>query len=105
MDRRVGVILPAFTEEVVQALIADGEAGLAAQLPALGMHSYCPCKQGNCATFYAVPPPEESWGDGHRNVWVFVTRGMVVLDVVNDVIVAVEILDRPDVKPLLPRLN
>ncbi|MGQ0843499.1 MAG: hypothetical protein ACT4QF_05145 [Sporichthyaceae bacterium] len=104
MDRLMGLVLPGLTVEVVEALEKDGERALAAQIPVLGMHSYCSCKQSNCAMFYAVPPPDGAWGEGHTNVMVDVARGMVVLDVINGVIVAVEILDRPDVKRLLPKL-
>jgi hypothetical protein len=42
-------------------------------------------------------------GPGHSNLVLDTTSGMVVLDVVDNAIVAVEVLDRPDVKELLDR--
>jgi hypothetical protein len=102
-ERRLSEVLPAFSHEINAALQAQGEAALAAQISRLRINSLCTCGDDFCAMFYAVPEPEGPWGPGHTNVEVDVETGMVILDVVDGKITAVEALYRPDVKDGLAR--
>jgi hypothetical protein len=49
-----------------------------------------------CQSFYTQPPPAGAYGPGHRCVALSPHRpGMLVLDVVDDLIMFVEVIDRP----------
>lgn len=116
-DRRpvLSDLFPQFAGEIAAALLADEkEADLADQLPTLEVWGRCTCDDEVCASFYTGPRSGGAWSDDgeHQNVVLSVSRGMVVLDVVDRVIRYVEVLDRPDIKrlvaplpPLEPRLQ
>jgi len=61
----------------------------------------CTCGESNCAHFYTAPTPTFAYGSGHSNLALEADSGLLVLDLVGHAIVAVEVLDRPDVKALL----
>ncbi|WP_436786419.1 hypothetical protein [Yinghuangia sp. YIM S10712] len=42
--------------------------------------------------------PEGAYGSGHRNICLLPAKGVIILDVVDDVVMFVEVLDRPEVK-------
>lgn len=94
-------LFPAFAAELETLCRSEGRADLAEQVGALPVVARCDCGQANCAHFYTAPPPKGSYGPGHANVVLPADRGLVVLDVVNGRIAAVEVLDRPDVKQAL----
>jgi len=49
-----------------------------------------------CRSFYTQPPPAGAYGPRHRNVALSpMGPGVLILDVVDDVIMFVEIIDRP----------
>jgi hypothetical protein len=93
-------LLPAFATELQQLLTDRGELELAAQVPGLAILDRCRCGDDFCATFYAQPKPEGSFGPGHRNVALTLDEGMLVLDVTGE-IACVEVLDRKDVRQKL----
>jgi hypothetical protein len=97
----VSEILPAFCTELQDLLISIRRPELADQLPALPIVARCTCGQSNCAHFYTAPPPTGSYGSGHTNLMLPVDRGLVALDLMHSAIVAVEVLDRSDVKAVL----
>ncbi len=97
----VSELLPAFCVELQDLLLSIGRPDLVDQLPALSMVGRCTCGESNCAHFYTAPPPTGGYGSGHTNLMLPVNRGLVVLDVVHNAIVAVEVLDRCDVKAVL----
>ncbi len=90
--------LPEFANELEQGLKAQGRADLVSQLDSLPLVARCQCGEKSCATFYVVPPAETTWGPGHENVIVDALAGRVVLDVVRGRIVAIEVVDREDVR-------
>jgi hypothetical protein len=97
-------LAPAFVSELVGALKRDGHELLVDQVVSLELWDRCGCQVKSCCSFYTGPKPLEPWrnvGD-HFNLVPSVRKGMVVLDVVDGVIRYVEILDRPDVRKLLP---
>jgi hypothetical protein len=54
------------------------------------------CGDDFCQSFGTQPPPAEAYGLGHRNVVLSPSwAGMLVLDVVDDLIMFVEVIDRP----------
>jgi hypothetical protein len=89
--------LPAFAQELERLLAAD-EPGLAGQVPQLRIVDRCRCGDGFCATFYVQPKPEGAYGPGHRNVTLEPETGMLILDVVNERIAAVEVLYRDEIR-------
>lgn len=89
--------LPAFAEEL-RVLLEHEAPDLAPQVDALRVVDRCRCGEPFCGMFYTAPPPAGSYGPRHRNVTLSPQEGMVVLDVVNDQIVAVEALYRDEVR-------
>ena len=72
------------------------ETYLADQVDTLRVLRECGCGDDFCQSFYTQPPPVGANGLGHRNVCLSPSRsGMLVLDVVDDVIMFVEVIDRP----------
>lgn len=99
--RTVQDLFPPFAAELEDLCRREGHEDLAEQIGALPVVARCTCGQESCAHFYTAPPPRGSYGPGHTNVVLPVDRGMVVLDIVNGRIAAVEVLDRPEVKRAL----
>jgi hypothetical protein len=95
--------LPAFTAELRKLLEEQGESELAAHVPDLKIFDRCRCRDDiGCGTFYTQPRPKDGFGPGHRNVRLFPDDGaLLILDVVAGNLVAVELLDRPDVREKL----
>ena len=95
--------LPAFATELRELLDEQGEPDLAAQVPTLTIFDRCRYRNDiGCGTFYTKPKPKGGFGPGHRNVRLFPDDGaLLILDVVAGNLVAVELLDRPDVREKL----
>jgi hypothetical protein len=96
-------IIPSFCEELTRLLVNMGEIRLADQVQGLNVVDRCSCGGESCSTFYTTVRPRRGYGPGHRNVALEPEKGMLVLDVVNDVICQVEILDREDIRSALER--
>lgn len=94
-------LLPAFAAELEHALGADGEHQLADQVASLVIVFRCGCGDDFCSSFYTGARPNGSWGPSLRTVTPAVATGMVILDVVDDVIRHVEVLHCDDVKAAL----
>jgi hypothetical protein len=94
-------MVPALSAELQQLLPEQGEAGLAAQVPMLAVIDRCRCGDDFCATFYVQPKPKGAYGPGHRNVALDPGNGMLILDVVDDKIAAVEVLYRDEIRKRL----
>jgi hypothetical protein len=104
-SRRVPLsALGSFLNEL-EALVRDaGETELAGQISDLFIVDRCRCGDSFCSTFYVVPKPRGAYGPGHRNVALTPQQGMVILDVVDDRIAAVEVLYRDEVRDKLLKL-
>ena len=98
-------ILPGFARELEAALRDIDEHFLASEVALLRIRRLCSCSDSFCSSFYTAYKPEGAWGPGHRTVLPDVSDGMVILDVVDDVIRYVEIIDRDDVHSLLADLK
>jgi hypothetical protein len=96
--------LPDFAEEIQTLLEAAGENALAAQVPRLKIVDRCRCGDDFCSTFYVGSKPEGSYGTGHRNVSLEPKTGMLIVDVVDEKIAAVEVLYRDDFRKKLHEL-
>ena len=97
-------VFPEFWQELASLVAKSERSELAEQVPDLPLVDRCRCGQANCAHFYTAPRPSGAYGDGHSTVLLGATRGLIVLDVVDEIIVGVEVLDRPDVKRRLDQL-
>jgi len=97
----IGELFPRFCVELQDLASSAGRPDLAGQIPTLPIVGRCTCGESNCAHFYTAPPPTAAYGPGHSCLALEPDCGLLVLDLVNDAIVAVEVLDRPDVKSLL----
>ncbi len=91
-------VFPEFSLELEELLRTSERPDLASRVGDLPVVDRCRCGQSDCAHFYTAPRPEGAFGPGHCNVRLTATRGLVVLDIVGDGIVAVEVLGRSDVK-------
>src|SRR5258708_35762978 len=89
---------PQLSQELQQLLIADGEIVLAAQVPELIILDRCRCEDDFCATFYVQPKPAGAYGPGHRCIPLDPNEGMLILDVLDERIAAIEILYRNDIR-------
>jgi hypothetical protein len=96
--------LPDLAQELETLLISQKETELANQITHLQIVARCPCGDDFCATFYVQPKAKGAYGPGHRNVALEPTTGMLILDVVDDKIVAVEVLYRDEVRQKLNEL-
>ncbi len=96
-------LVPTFAEELGRLLMQAGRPELAAQASGLPVVARCRCGEANCGTSYNVPPPNGPWGPKHQSILLPSTDGLVVVDVLEDRIVCVEVLDRPDVSDALTR--
>ena len=98
---RLNELLPLLSQELEQLLKDMGETNLSSQVPGLRILDRCRCGDDFCASFYTQPKPNGAYGPGHRNVILEPDKGMLILDVVDDVIAQVEILNRDDIRHTL----
>jgi hypothetical protein len=94
----LGELAPGFAEELRELLRESGHHSLALQVAGLRVVARCPCRDLACASFYTVPPRQTLVRFGRRGFTVPLTptRGTVSVDVLDQTIVAVEVLNRPD---------
>jgi hypothetical protein len=94
-------VLPAFSAELRQLLVEQGEPELASQVSALTIFDRCRCGDDICcSTFYTQP--KASFGQRPRNIRLYPSDGaFLVLDVLGGKIACVELLDRPQVREKL----
>ena len=86
---------PVLGGQLRDALVAEGEESLVAQVETLRVVARCGCGDGFCQSFYTAPKPDGIWGPGHRNVLLAPPwSGLLILDVVYGQITYVEVLDR-----------
>jgi len=88
--------LPGLVEELRHLLSASGESELADKVPGLQIVDRCRCGDSFCSTFYAQPPPVDSYGPTHY--------GMLILDVVDGTIACVEVLYRDEIRRKLEQV-
>jgi hypothetical protein len=94
-------ILPQLALELEQLLKEHEESQLAAQVSTLAIVDRCRCGDDFCASFYTQPKPKGAYGPNHRCLDLDAENGMIVIDVVSDVIAHVEVLNRDDVRKRL----
>jgi len=97
----VGELLPKFCTELQDLISAAGRADLVDQVRTLPIVGRCTCGEFNCAHFYTAEPPTKSYGAGHSNLILSADVGFMAVDLLHNAIVAVEVLDRPEVKAQL----
>ena len=103
VNRLLRDVLPEFTNELRELLASEPD--ILATVNSLELVDRCRCGDGFCASFYTLPAPRGAWGEGHENVVLEPEVGMVILDVIDRRIGMVEVIDRPDVKEVIDRLD
>ena len=91
-------VYPDLSAELVSLLNAEELTDLSVCARDLRIVALCSSGDGFCQSFHTAPPPDGSYGPGHRCVPLLPERGMLILDVVHDRIVFVEVLDRPPLR-------
>lgn len=97
----VSDLLPEFAAELKALLARTDRVDLAERIDRLPILERCRCGDDDCAHFYTAPKPVGAYSPGHVNVPVPTESGLVVLDIFAGTVVAIEVLDRPDVKRIL----
>lgn len=96
--------LPELAEEL-QKLLEAKKPELAVQVPSLMIVEGCACGDDFCASFYTQPIPKGAYGPGHYTLPLEPAEGMLILDVVDNVISFVEALQRPEIRQKLVALG
>jgi hypothetical protein len=94
-------LLPEFSSELRELLIAAGEPTLAAQVDRLEIVAKCDCNDDFCASFYTARRPFGRYGQDRRTLEVQPKEGMILLDVIGETIIKIEVLYRDDVRAKL----
>jgi hypothetical protein len=81
-----------FSARVASFLSEAGEGALALQVDSLNVVDRCRCGDDFCAMFYTEPRPQGPYGSGHRNIELSPDVGMLILDIVDERIAAIEVL-------------
>ncbi len=94
-------LFPGLSTELQELLSKQGEPSLARRVPGLTVVDRCRCGDDFCGTFYTLPKPRGAYPSGHRNVSLEPDRGMLILDVREEMIAAVEVLYRDEIRQKL----
>jgi len=94
---------PVLARQVRNALLRDGETGLASDIYALRVLKMCDCDEDYCQSFYTEPPPDGAYPSSRHRNWYrdddeddeLGWEGFLILDVVEERIAFVEVLYRP----------
>ena len=96
--------LPELAKELSTLLMDIGKAELAEQIPSLPVIDRCRCGDDFCATIYTVPHPVGLWGPGEETISLDPDEGLIIIDVANNRITAIEILYRDEIRKKLLQL-
>jgi hypothetical protein len=96
--------LPQLQKEIRLLLDQAGESQLSAQLEDLSIVDRCRCGDDFCSSFYTAPKPAGAYGKGHRSISLEPSKGMIILDVVDEKVVQIEVLYRDEVRETLDKL-
>ncbi|MFF1904030.1 hypothetical protein [Kitasatospora sp. NPDC058218] len=87
---------PDLIAELITLLEDEEEHELAVRVRDVRLVARCDCGDDFCQSIRtAVHPKGQPYGEGHRCVPLLPSKGMLVLDVVDDRIMYIEVLDRP----------
>jgi hypothetical protein len=95
--------MPEFAEEL-RLLLEREEPSLALHVDSLRIVERCRCGDSCCGMFYTSPPPRGSYGPGLECIDLDPEHGMIILDVVDGRIAAVEVLYRDEVRDRIAEL-
>ncbi|MFD7455357.1 hypothetical protein [Kitasatospora sp. NPDC059827] len=94
-------VFPDLVDELSALLEGEGEHGLAVSVRDVRLVGECGCGDDFCQSIRtAERPRRQPYGAGHRCVPLLPSKGMLVLDVVDDRIMYIEVLDRPPMRRL-----
>jgi hypothetical protein len=89
-------VFPDLVTELTSLLELEGEHELAASTWDLRLVGECGCDDDFCQSIRTADHPHgQPYGAGHRCVPLLPSKGMLILDVVDDRIMYIEVLDRP----------
>jgi hypothetical protein len=92
-------LAPDFAGELSELLEQAGHPRLARQITSLRVVEHCSCRELACASFYTVAPKRtpRRFNRAACTIHVAASRGSISVDLLNGRIVAVAVLDRPDI--------
>ncbi|MFE3506162.1 hypothetical protein ACFXPX_16570 [Kitasatospora sp. NPDC059146] len=94
-------VFPGLVDELSALLESEGEDGLAVSVRDVRLVGECGCGDDFCQSIRTAEHPRgQPYGPGHRCVPLLPSKGMLVLDVVDDRIMSIEVLDRPPMRRL-----
>jgi hypothetical protein len=64
----------------------------------------CRCGDDFCSSLYTAPKPAGAYGKGHRSNSLEPSKGMIILDVVDEKVVHIEVLYKDEVRETLDKL-
>jgi hypothetical protein len=106
-DRKPELLVDMFPElsvELEHLLRVRSEHALAEQVPRLRVLDRCRCGDDFCGEFYTQPKPVGPYGPGLRTVALEPTTGYLIIDVVDGIVAAVEVLYRDEIRQKLLKI-
>lgn len=92
-------VYPDLIDELTTLLADEGEYELAVSAWVLRLVGECGCGDDFCQSIRTADHPQgQPFGPGHRNVMLSPSKGMLILDVVDNRIMYIEILFRPPIR-------
>ncbi|MET9382130.1 hypothetical protein ABZY09_13845 [Streptomyces sp. NPDC002928] len=92
-------VFPDLIAELATLLQEEGESELAVSVRDVRLVGECGCGDDFCQSIWTEEhPPGQPFGVGHRCVPLLPSKGMLVLDVVDNRIMYIEIVDRPPMR-------
>jgi hypothetical protein len=88
-------VLPVTAEIIAALLTREGYDALAEQISDLMIFDRCRCESPHCASFYTQPKPDGHYGPTHSGFMLPFPAGLMIFDMLGDMIAFIEILDFP----------
>jgi hypothetical protein len=95
---------PELSKELQGLLCEEGEGVLSEQVPLLNILDRCRCGDDYCATMYMYKGQRRNYQPDYRSISLHPKPGMIVLDVIEGKIIAIEVLYRDPVREKLIKI-
>lgn len=91
-------VLPTLAVEIHDFLVKRGKPELASHVPSLRLVDHCRCGEDFCSLFYVMPKPKGAYGPVHWTLDLQPELGMMLIDIVGEILAAAEVLYRDEVR-------